>query len=175
MDDSPGRATGTENDDAAAADVESGVGLEAGEESDAVGVLGADPTVVDTHKTVGRPERLDRIGALVGCRGDTILVRHRDRHATEAQGAHRVDGGGGIAGADRERHIDPVESDRCERGVVDRRRQRMPDRIADDGRNSGMPVDHPQPRSFSTQTATFALCSSMVTANEWVPSSSVST
>ena len=59
------------------------------------------------------------------------LVGHRHRQAPDAEVDHGGHGSLAATRRDRERHIGPVEAELYERGIVERRRQRVPDRVAD--------------------------------------------
>ena len=92
-----------------------------------------EPPVVAARHRVDRAQRGRRRRQLVDRRGDVLLVRHRHRQPADAERAHRVERGGGRAGRDVERDVRPVEPAGRERRVVQRRRQGVADRVADDG------------------------------------------
>ena len=89
---------------------------------------------------------------------------HGDREATDAQRAHRVERALGLPLEDVEGDEHPIELTRREGRVVNRGRDRMRDRRADDGRQFGMAGDRPvrtrairaHPQSFSRTQTSFA-------------------
>ena len=99
------------------------------------------------------------VGAqLVAGGGGRLLVRHRDRQPGEPERAHAVERGGRCAGRHLERDVHPVETELAIRGVVQDRRERMTDRITDDGRDPCRAGDHSTP--FARAIAMFFLCCS---------------
>ena len=68
----------------------------------------------------------------VEVRDDRALVRDGDVGAAEAEGREALDRGAHVGGPHRQRHVDAVEPERREGRVVERRRQRVRDRVADD-------------------------------------------
>ena len=63
---------------------------------------------------------------------DRRLVRHRHRQPSEVERSHGIECRRRVPVGHLERHEDPVDIGRRERGVVDGGRQRVPDRITDD-------------------------------------------
>ena len=81
-----------------------------GDEPGAVGAVALQPPVAERHDRVDAAQRGRRRVELVDQRGDVLLVRHRHRETTEAEHAHRVERGRGVARRDLERDVHPVDS-----------------------------------------------------------------
>ena len=172
LDDRTRRATGTEHDDPLAGGVDALVEQRAHQ-----------PFPVGRVTEERRPTRDDQVDRLQGgcglgelvARGCGIaLVRHRDAETGDLERTHTVERAGGPARSDVERDEHPVEAQRPERGVVDRRRSGVRDGITDDaGDARGATGRHSRP--LSRAAATFRLCSSSVVANACFPFSSAMT
>ena len=148
------------------------------DEPGAVGARPDEPVAVPTHRVhrlqgpCRRIEPIDR-------RRHISLVRHRDRHPTDAEHPHRLDRCAAVAGRDIECGVGPVDArpPRTRRGGwratgCARRVNRSTPRGQDRERSSTNP-GHSRPASSAART--LASCCSLVAANTWLPSSSPST
>ena len=106
---------------------------ERAQEALAVGRVAGEPAVARAGSPCSRCASAAASAVSSSQRGRGVgLVRHRDRQADEAERAHRVERAAALAVGHLERDVDPVETERGVRGVVQDRRQRVPHRVADD-------------------------------------------
>ncbi len=145
-----------------------------GDESFTVRAVALQSAVADGYDGVDASKCRCRRIELVDQVGDGFLVRHRDREASKAEHAHRVQRRARSAGLDLERGVHPVDSGGGESGIVKRGREAVTHRAADDGGKSSGRRDHPSnPRSRAC--CTLISCCSLVAAKTWRPSSSATT
>ncbi len=150
QDHGPGCPPGSDHHTREASDGLSGAGGHAGYEAGAIGVVTDEFAFVPRYAVHGsqrsglrrRPiDRWNRVG----------LVRHGHREATEVQRSHGGDRSGGLAGGDVERNISPVEVKGTKGRIVNHRRQRMTNWMADHGGNASRARGTHSCRSAATQ------------------------
>ncbi len=139
------------------------------EQAGAVGVVPHDQVAAPPH-AVHRTQRLGLGRPLVDGRERRLLVRHGHRQASDAEWTHGRHGRLTVGGGHLERHEHPVEPRCAERRVEDDRRERVPDRAADERGQPGAPPRragpaHPQPRPASWQACLARSNSASVTVN----------
>ena len=127
-------------------DVDAVVDAQRVDQPGAVGVVAAQETAV-ARDAVHRAEGLGIGRQLVEAVEHRGLVRHRDRQPVEPERPHPAERQAGGALGHLEGEVGPVEPGGGERGVEDRRRQRVADRRADDAGRAGVPGDHAATRS----------------------------
>ena len=118
----PRRAAGPDHQAALAHRLEAGGSPERGQKAVAVSVGTVQrPALIDD--AIDRLQLRRHLGAAVHQGRHLGFVRHGHRQAGHAEGAHAVERGRNLSGRDRESHRDPVEIQRCERGVVEQGRE----------------------------------------------------
>ena len=98
----------------------------------------------DGDRVDGAKRRRDR-REFVAEPSHRTLVRHRDRHADEAEDAGGIERGRCAAGRDLEGHKYPIKTERTVGRVVQARRQRVAHRVADHAGNPRDAGDHRRP------------------------------
>ena len=165
--DGPRRATGAGDEHVGPRGVEALVAHRA-EEALAVGRRSREPAVVAHGDHVDRAERAGVGRELVARPRGVGLVRHRDGEPGEAEGARRLHRVAAPPRRHREREVDPVQAGFPVRGVEDRGRTRVRDRVADEPGDPGLAVERHSPRTPWARM--FASCSASVVAKYVTPS-----
>ena len=117
------------------------------DEPGTVGAVPLQPSIARRHDGVDAAQRRRRRIELVDQRGDVLLVRHRDRQPTEPQRAHRVERRTGAPGATSNAVYTQSSPSAANAGVVQRRRQAVAHRAADDRGDRVAPVITSRPAS----------------------------